>query len=97
MAKKKKKAVQKGIEYEKSQAKKHRGKHLGGPGKPDYQRGKVKGEVKHWKKPVHSGVIKVAKQKRFSEIDSISGFTKPAVELAKKLNIKLISKGKVIK
>ena len=49
-----------GYKYEKTQAKKHKGKHLGGPGKPDYQRGEVKAEVKDWKQPVHSGVIKKA-------------------------------------
>ena len=83
-----------GYQYEKSQAKKHRGKHLGGPGKPDYQRGKIKAEVKHWKPPVHSGVIKKAIKKGVKEIVSKSGFTKPAIELAKKKGIKLITRGK---
>ena len=81
-----------GIEYEKRQAKKHRGKHIGGPGKPDYQRGNIKGEVKNWSRPVHSGEIKKAAEKGIKEIVSKSGFTNPAKRLAKELKIKLISK-----
>jgi len=83
-----------GVRYEKQQAKKHRGRHIGGPGNPDYQRGRVKGEVKNWKRPVHSGVIKKAHQKGIKEIVSKSGFTQPAMELAKKYGIKLISSKK---
>lgn len=83
----------KSIQYEKVQARKHRGKHLGGPGKPDYKRGKVRGEVKNWTRPVHSGVIRKAFEKEIKEIISKSGFTIPAKEIAKKLKIKLI-KGK---
>lgn len=86
----------KGISYEKSQAKKHRGKHLGGPGKPDYKRGKIKGEVKNWSHPIHSGVIKNAVKKGIKEIVSKSGFTKPAEDLAKKKGIKLIKQGKIV-
>ena len=88
---KKRSRVKGGILYEKQQAKKHRGKHLGGPERPDYQRGKVKGEVKNWKRPVHSGVIREAHRKGIKEIVSKSGFTKPAIELAKRYGIKLIS------
>jgi len=87
----------KGIKYEKIQARKHRGKHLGGPGRPDYKRGKVKAEVKDWKTPVHSGVIKKAIKKGIKEIVSKSGFTNPAKELAKKKGIKLIKRGKRVK
>jgi len=86
----------KGIRYEEAQAKKHGGKHLCGPGKPDYQRGKIKGEVKNWTKPVHGGVIKKAIKNGVREIVSKSGFTKPAIELAKKKNIKLIRRGKKV-
>lgn len=92
--KKKKSSAKKGIRYEKIQAEKHRGKHLGGPGRPDYQRGKIKGEVKNWSRPVHSGEVRKAIQKDVKEIVSKSGFTKPAEELAKKHGIKLITKGK---
>ena len=86
----------KGIRYEKFQAKKHRGKHIGGPGKPDYKRGKIKGEVKNWSRPVHSGVIKKAIERNIKEIVSKSGFTKPAKDLAKKEGIKLIKQGKIV-
>lgn len=79
-----KKAQKRGLKYEKTQAKKHRGRHLGGPGKPDYTRGKKTAEVKHWSQPVHSGVIKKALQKGIKEIVSNSGFTEPAKELVKK-------------
>jgi len=89
---KKRSPSKRGIQYEKTQAKKHRAKHIGGPGKPDYERGKVKGEVKNWNRPVHSGVIKKAKEKGIKEIVSKSGFTKPAEELAKKYGIKTITK-----
>lgn len=80
--------------YEKQKAKKHGAQHVGGPGKPDYIRGKVKGEVKNWKRPVDSGVIKQAKKKSIKEIDSKSGFTGPAIETAKKYGIKLFQRGK---
>jgi len=86
----------KGISYEKSQAKKHRGKHLGGPGKPDYKRGKIESEVKNWVRPVHSGVIRKAIEKGIKEIVSKNGFTKPAELLAKKKDIKLIKRGKIV-
>lgn len=86
----------KGISYEKSQAKKHRGKHLGGPGKPDYKRGKTKGEVKNWARPVHSGVIRKAIKKGIKEIVSKSGFTKPAEDVARKKGVRLIKRGKIV-
>ena len=92
-----KKAQKRGLNYEKTQAKKHRGKHLGGPGKPDYIRGRKKAEVKHWSQPVHSGVIKKALQKGIKEIVSNSGFTDPAKELAKKKKIRLISRGREVR
>ena len=85
----------KGISYEKSQAKKHKGKHLGGPGKPDYKRGKTKGEVKNWARPVHSGVIRKAIKEGIKEIVSKSGFTKPAEDVARKKGVKLIKRGKI--
>jgi len=88
----KRSSTKRGIQYEKLQAKRHKAKHVGGPGKPDYQRGNVKGEVKNWSQPVHSGEIKKAKRKGIKEIVSKSGFTGPAKELAKKYGIKLITK-----
>lgn len=83
--------------YEKEKAKAHRGKHLGGPSKPDYERGRVKGEVKNWSSPVHSGVIRKAIEKGTQEIEGKSGFTQPAIKLAKKHRIKLIYRGKEVK
>jgi len=44
--------------------------------KPDYKRGKTKGEVKNWKRAVDSGVIREASKKKVKEIVSKSGFTK---------------------
>ena len=82
-----KKSQKRGYQSEKVQARKRRGKHLGGPGKPDYQRGPTKGEVKNWQNPVHSGVIKEAAKKGVKEIVSPSGFTQPAIEEAKKAGI----------
>lgn len=79
-----------GIAYEKRQAQNHRGKHVGGPGRPDYTRGNIKGEVKNWSTPVHSGVIEEAVRRGVKEIVSKNGFTTPARELAKKKNIRLI-------
>lgn len=88
------KSQQRAGRYEKEQARKHRGKAKGGPGQPDYTRGSVKAEVKNWQKPVHSGVIKQAKQKGVKEVVSASGFSQPAIEEAKKAGITLISRGK---
>ena len=47
--------AKRGIMYEKRQATKTRSKHIGGPGKPDLKKGKVKTEVKNWKNPVRIG------------------------------------------
>ncbi|MBT9141141.1 MAG: hypothetical protein DDT30_01728 [Dehalococcoidia bacterium] len=88
------KPQQRARRYEKEQAKKHRGKAKGGPGQPDYTRGKVKAEVKNWQRPVHSGVVKKAKQNGVTEIVSSSRFTQPAIEEAKNAGITLILRGK---
>jgi len=78
-----------GVQYEKRQATKTKSKHLGGSGKPDLQKGKIKIEVKNWATPVHSGIVKDASEKKVTTIISKSGFTKPAIELAKKKSINL--------
>ena len=91
-----KKSQKRGYRSEKVQARKHRGEHFGGPGKPDYKRGRIKGEVKNWQDPVHSGVIKEAAKKGTKEIVAPKGFTKPAIDLAKKKGIKLIQGKKVL-
>lgn len=70
--------------YEKIVAKKHRGRHIGGPGKPDYLRGDNKGEVKYWDKPLPKSVVMELAKKGVSEIVSKSGFTKPAINYVKR-------------
>jgi hypothetical protein len=87
---------QKARRYERAKARAHRGKHIGGSGRPDYRRGQVKGEVKHWSRPVDSGVIKKAARKQVKEIVSKSGFTRPAIERAKRSGIRLISRGRTV-
>ncbi len=89
-------AQKKGINYEKLQAEAHGATHVGGPGKPDYTRGNVKGEVKSWAAPVNSAVIKKAAQKGVSEVVSRSGFTKPAIQEAKARGTKLLQGSKVV-
>ncbi|MDR2720456.1 MAG: hypothetical protein LBC03_06615 [Nitrososphaerota archaeon] len=76
-------------DYEKNTAKKHNGKHVGGPGKPDYVRGKVRGEVKHRKTPVTKPELRSFRKKGVTEVHSLSGFTKPAIGHAKKHNMKV--------
>ncbi len=90
------KKQQRATRYEKAQAKKRGAAHLGGPGRPDYKRGRTKGEVKNWKDPVHSGVVKKAKKQGVREIASSSGFTKPAIEEARKARIKLFNRGRKV-
>ena len=86
----------KATKYERRKAKKHRGKHLGGPGKPDYVRGPIIGEVKRRKTPVTGPELVRLVKRGTDEIDSMGGFTKPAIEAAKKLSIKLFSRGRRI-
>ncbi|HID42238.1 MAG TPA: hypothetical protein EYP30_00415 [Archaeoglobaceae archaeon] len=64
------------------------------PGKPDYVRGKTKGEVKDWSRPVDCGTLKKLNKKGIREITNKSGFTKPAIEYAKKRGIKLFHRKK---
>lgn len=90
MAKKKKISdAKRGIMYEKRQATKTNSQHLGGPGKPDLKKGNKLTEVKNWKTPVHSGVVKKAVKNKISSIISKNGFTEPAKKLAKQKGIKL--------
>lgn len=94
-----KKDTKRGISYEKKKAKAHKAKHIGGPGKEDYRRGKVKGEVKDRKTPVTKPELQKLFRKGISEVESKSGFTKPAIEYKKKYhpNKKLFKKGKLVK
>ena len=80
--------------YEQQKAKAHGAKHLGGPGKPDYKRGNVIGEVKDRKSPVTQPELKKMFTKGVRELDSKAGVTGPALKYAKANNIKVISKGK---
>lgn len=85
--------------YEKRKTKKHRGKHIGGPGNPDYIRGKHQGEVKCWNSPLPKSVVKSEAQKGRTEIISKRGFTKSAIEYAKRYrpDLKLIHGNRVVK
>ena len=93
-----KNSVKRGIDYEKKKSKAHNAKHIGGPGKEDYRRGAVKGEVKHRITPVTKPELQKIFKKKISEVESKSGFTKPAIEYAKKYhsNKKLFKRGKLI-
>ncbi len=82
--KKKKKTIQRAKQYEKKQAATHRGRHVGGPGKPDYKRGRAKGEVKDWKRTMGKADVMREAQKGRTEIVSKSGFTQEAKDYAKR-------------
>lgn len=83
------KPQKRGLKYEEYKARKMRYKHLGGPGRADAGRGKRKVEIKKWKRPVHSGIIKKAIRQGAKTVINPGGFTKPARELAKKKKIRL--------
>lgn len=74
------------LKKERRSAKKHNAKHVGGPGRSDYVRGCVRGEVKDRKQPltkpqvIHAVKRNIAKGACKVEIVSTSGFTKPAEE-----------------
>lgn len=84
----------KATRYEKQKAKQHGGAHLGGPGRPDYVRGPKVGEVKNRKTPVTGPELRRLAARGVGEIDSKGGFTGPAIEAARKLRLKLYSRGK---
>ena len=85
-------------QHERYKAKKHKGRHVGGPGKPDYIRGNKKGEVKHRKKPVTKPEVMKLAKKGITEIESLSGFTKPAIQYALRYRpkLKLLHRGRRI-
>lgn len=77
--------------YEMQQAKKHGGTHLGGPGKADYRRGGIEGEVKRHKNPLTKPQVQRECRKGRREIVSESGFTAPARKYAERYgHVKLI-------
>jgi hypothetical protein len=82
--------------YERSKSKAHKGAHVGGPGKPDYVRGKVKGEIKHRKTPVtRPELIKICRN-GVTEVESLNGFTRNALEYRDRYrpNVRLLRKGR---
>jgi len=85
--------------YERLKAKKHRARHVGGPGKADYIRGSVKGEVKHRKRPLTKKEVMELAKKGVKEIESLSGYTKSAIEYVKKYRpyLKLFKRGKRVR
>jgi hypothetical protein len=84
--------------YEKQKAQEHRARHIGGPGKEDYCRGRVKGEVKHRRTPMTKPQLKRIIRKGTREICSLSGYTKPAIEYVQKYcpKVKLFSRRRCI-
>ena len=80
--------------YERQKAREHRGKHQGGPGKPDYTRGKAIGEVKDRKTPVTAPELADMIDRGVTELDTKSGLTRPARELAKDTGVKVFSRGR---
>lgn len=92
--------VKRGISREKRAAKAHNAKHIGGPGKEDYIRGTVKGEVKTTKsKMTKPTMMKCIKEKGITEFDVTSGYTKPALQYCKRYRpeVKLIVNNHVVK
>ena len=84
----------KATRYEKQKAKEHRGRHVGGPGRPDYVRGTKIGEVKNRNSPVTGPELERLAKRGVDEIDSKGGFTGPAVDAAKARGMKLFSGGR---
>lgn len=73
--------INRGIQYEKRKAREHRGRHIGGPGAPDYQRGDKLGEVKcRGSKVTQPELQRLIREKGISEVDSKAGFTQPAID-----------------
>jgi hypothetical protein len=84
-------------EYERLKAQKHRGKHVGGPGKEDYRRGSVKGDVKHWKRPMTKPEVRKIAAKGIKEITNLGGFTGPAKDYARRRKMKLFQRGRRVR
>lgn len=63
----------------------HRGRHIGGPGRPDYMRGKVQGEVKFYSRPiVKRALMEECRKRPIKEIVCTGGFTKSARQYAER-------------
>ena len=78
--------------FEKRAAGKHRGRHVGGPGKPDYTRGDVQGEAKHRQRPLTKTEMMQECRKGRTEIVCSAGFSESAREYVKRYrpDVKLI-------
>ncbi len=88
-----------GIDYEKQKSVEHRARHVGGPGKHDYERGTTRGEVKCRNSPVTKPELqRLIKEKGITEVESKGGFTGPAVEYRDRYrpDVKLFSRRKKI-
>jgi len=72
--------VKRGIRYEKEKARAHRGRHIGGPGNPDYVRGSAMGEIKNRITKVTKPELQKMKRNGITEVESKAGFTQPAVD-----------------
>jgi len=90
--------ARRGINYEKRKAKQHGGMHIGGPGNPDYIRGRIPGEVKNRNTPITKPELMLLCQKGVREVDSRAGYTQPAIDYRDRYcsRLKLMKKGKVI-
>lgn len=88
------KDVNRGIRYEKRKAGEHGGRHIGGPGAPDYQRGRVEGEVKDRQSKVTKTELQDLIRRGRTEIDSKTGFTQPAIDYRNQWQpgVRLVSK-----
>jgi len=84
--------------YERETAQKHNGCHIGEPGKPDYVRGLAKGEIKHLNRPLTKPEVIKLRKKGVTEIHSLNGYTRPALEhvATHALRLKLFSRGRRI-
>jgi hypothetical protein len=79
------KHINRGIRYEKRKSNEHGGRHRGGPGAPDYQRGSVNGEVKGRQSKVTKPELQtLINKKGITEIVSKAGFTQPAIDYRNK-------------
>lgn len=84
------KAQKRGYSYEKQQTRKHKGIHVGGPGREDYRRKSTKGEVKDLKRKLTRPEVIALVRKGRKEITNKGGFTNPALDYGKsKSDVKL--------
>lgn len=86
-----------GIDYEKQKSAEHGARHVGGPGKHDYERGAARGEVKCRVSPVTKPELqRLVNRKGITEVESKGGFTGPAVEYRDRYHpdVKLFQRGK---